>query len=61
MQDFVYSTYNALFEAGWRMQDIDEMDILGYLKIRAWKLRREEDKKKPVRRYIDDVWPGLKP
>lgn len=57
----MYQTYNQLLENGWHMKEIDEMDILGYLKIRAWKVQREEEKNKPVKRYIDDVWPGLKP
>ena len=33
----------------------------GNLKIRAWNARKEQKKKEPVPRYIDEVWPGLKP
>ena len=43
------------------MQDIDQMDMLGFLKIRAWNARKEQKKKEPIPRYIDEVWPGLKP
>ncbi len=43
------------------MRDIDEMDMLGYLQVRAWKARREHGKKQPVRRYIDEVWSALQP
>ena len=58
--------YNSLLEGGWRMQEIDQMDMLGFLKIRAWnaqqkKTKKEEKKAAPVRSTIDRVWPGLKP
>ncbi len=43
------------------MREIDEMDILGYLRVRAWHVKREQRKKQPVKRYIDEVWPTLKP
>jgi hypothetical protein len=43
------------------MQDIDEMDMLGFLKLRAWNANREKAKKEPKPAYIDSVWPGLKP
>ena len=43
------------------MRDIDEMDILGYLMIRAWKAKREHEKKQPVHRYIDEVWGNMQP
>lgn len=42
------------------MAEIDSMDMLGYLRIRAWHASRENKKKEPQRRYIDEVWPGLK-
>ena len=48
-------------ESGWRMREIDEMDILGFLRIRCWKTRQEQKKKEPRRAYIDEVWPKLKP
>lgn len=37
------------------MADIDAMDMIGFLKIRAHQAVMEEKKKKP-RRYIDEVW-----
>jgi len=43
------------------MQDIDGMDMLGYLKVRAWKAGREKAKKAPVRKFIDEAWPTLRP
>ena len=47
-------------ESGWRFDDIDRMDMLGFLRIRAWAARREQKKKEPKRAYIDLVWPDLK-
>ena len=43
------------------MQEIDQMDMLGFLKVRAWKAKRAEEQAAPKARYIDEVWPGLKP
>ncbi len=42
------------------MQEIDQMDMLGFLKIRAWNARKEQKKKGPKHAYIDEVWPNLK-
>ena len=41
------------------MHEIDEMDMLGFLKIRAWDAWREYDKvhAAPRKIYIDEVWP----
>ena len=61
LPDFIYSTYNSLLESGWRMDEIDRMDMPGFLRVRAWHARREQDKKKPRQRYIDEVWPEVKP
>ena len=61
LQDFIYSTYNSLLDAGWRMQEIDQMDMLGFLKVRAWNSNRAKEKTAPKARYIDEVWPSLKP
>ena len=57
----MYATYNELMKNGWRMKEIDEMDMLGFLRLRAWDVRREQEKKKPRQRFIDEVWPGVKP
>ena len=54
-------TYNSLLEGGWRMSEIDSMDMLGFLRIRAWKAGQEKKKKEPRRAYIDEVWGNLKP
>ena len=43
------------------MDEIDRMDMLGFLKIRAWNAKREQEKKVPRQRYIDEVWTELKP
>ena len=37
------------------------MDMLGFLRLRAWDATREQEKKKPRQRFIDEVWPGVKP
>lgn len=42
------------------MAEIDSMDILGFLKIRAWHAGYENKKKQPRKKYIDEVWPNLK-
>ena len=61
MPEYVYATYNALLENGWRMKDIDEMDMVGYIRLRAWNANREKKKNKPRPNTIDNVWPGLRP
>ena len=61
LPEFIYSTYNSLFEGGWRMTEIDQMDMLGFLKLRAWNANREKKKKEPRRAFIDEVWSNLKP
>ena len=59
LPDYIYSTYNTLLKDGWHMKDIDEMDMVGYLRVRAWDARRQHAKAQPVARrvYIDEVWP----
>lgn len=56
LSDFIYSTYNSLLEGGWRMSEIDQMDMLGFLGIRAWNAKRGAAKKEPRRAFIDEVW-----
>ena len=48
-----------ILKDGWHMKDIDEMDMIGYLHVRAWDARREYDKVHvaPKKVYIDEVWP----
>ena len=43
------------------MCEIDSMDMLGFLKIRAYNARKQHKKKESKPGYIDAVWPGLKP
>ena len=44
------------------MKDIDEMDILGFLKVRAWEAKRKQALNPvPQRAYIDEVWSSLCP
>ena len=43
------------------MREIDEMDMLGFLRLRAWDARRENKKKEAQKSYIDLVWPNVKP
>lgn len=38
------------------MNDIDSMDMIGFLKIRAWEARREKEKNAPKRTHIDEIW-----
>lgn len=42
------------------MNEIDSMDMLGFLRIRAWNARKEQKKKEPRRLCIDEAWPNLK-
>ena len=43
------------------MAEIDQTDLLGFLRIRAWNAKRERNKKKPQPRHIDEVWPNVAP
>ena len=43
------------------MKEIDEMDMLGFLRIWAWNAQREKDKKTPHSKFIDEVWTNVKP
>jgi len=40
------------------MKEIDEMDMLGFLQVRAWDAQRELVKHAPKAAFIDQVWPG---
>ena len=61
LPESIYATCNELMKNGWRMKEIDEMDMLGFLRLRARDAVREQEKKKPRQRFSDEVWPGLKP
>ena len=43
------------------MQEIDGMDMLGFLRMRAWDAQRGHVQKAPKASYIDQLWPSLKP
>ena len=43
---YVYATYNEVMKNGWRMTESDEMDILGFLRLRAWDATKEQRRKK---------------
>jgi len=43
------------------MAEIDQTDLLGFLRIRAWNARKQKKKAEPAPSYIDTVWPGVKP
>jgi len=58
LPDYIYATYNDLMKSGWRMTEIDTMDMRGFLRLRAWDAGREKRKKESKRAYIDEVWPG---
>ena len=38
----------------------DEMDMLGFLQVRAWDARREHISQEPKAAFIDQVWPNMK-
>ena len=42
------------------MSEIDQMDMVGFLRIRAWDAQKKARKKQPKPAYIDQVWPNLK-
>ncbi len=41
---------SELMKNDWHMKEIDEMDMLGFLRLRAWDATREQEKKKPRQR-----------
>ena len=56
LPDYIYMTYDELLKAGWRMHEIDMMDMPGFLRLRAWAIRREKAKEAP-KKFIDEIWP----
>ena len=61
LTEYIYATYNELMKKGWRMKEIDKMDPLGFLRLRAWDVQREQGKKKPRHACMDEVWGSVKP
>ena len=43
------------------MNEIDSMDMLGFLRLRAWDAGREKHKQEPKHAYIDQVWVNVRP
>ena len=43
------------------MAEIDQMDMLGFLSIRAWNAKREQKQKELKRAFIDEAWPTVAP
>jgi len=61
LPEYIYATYNTLLKAGWRMREIDEMDLPGFLRIRAWDACWEQKRREPKSAFIDQLWPGVSP
>ena len=59
--EYVYATCNELMKNGWRMKEIDQMDMLDSLRLRAWDASGEKEKNNPRQRFINEAWPGVKP
>jgi hypothetical protein len=45
-----------LLKVGWRMGEIDGMDMPGFLRMQAWDAQQEQKQKEPRRAFIDEVW-----
>ena len=43
------------------MREIDEMDMLGFLRVRAWNASKKKKESEPKKSYIDTVWPSVRP
>jgi len=41
------------------MKEIDEMDMLGFLQVRAWDAQRDHCSQEPKAAFIDQVWPSM--
>ena len=42
------------------MDEIDRMDMPGFLSVRAWQARPNKKKSEPKPGFIDTVWPRVK-
>jgi hypothetical protein len=51
--DFLRWLYGMLMEQGWRLPDIDEMDLFWYLDILAYKTADRETEQRTELTYID--------
>ena len=43
------------------MREIDEMDMLGFLRVRAWIASTNKKASEPKKGFIDTVWPTVRP
>ncbi len=43
------------------MREIDEMDMLGFLRVRAWNASKKKKASEPKKGFIDKVWPTVRP
>ncbi|MBQ8708347.1 MAG: hypothetical protein IJ523_09705 [Succinivibrionaceae bacterium] len=50
--------YLILLESGWRLQEIDEMDLIGYIRLQVW---REKKKLEGRHTTIDVALPWMAP
>jgi len=41
------------------MHEIDQMDMLGFLKVRAWDAQKEQKHLEPKNTFIDEIWPAM--
>lgn len=49
--------YKVLLKQGWKLHEIDEMDIHFYLELEQEELKLQEPSKAPVKMgYIDDIF-----
>ena len=46
--EYIYAACNDLMKNGWRMMEIDGMDTLGFLRLRAWNACWEQEKRSPA-------------
>ena len=43
------------------MREIDEMDMLGFLRVRAWNASKKKKASEPKKGFIDKAWPTVRP
>ena len=43
------------------MTEIDGMDMLGFLRLRAWDAEQDAQTRTPKHAFIDEVWKSVKP
>lgn len=43
------------------MNEIDQTDLPGFLRIRAWNARKNNKSAEPKPAFIDTAWPSVRP